>query len=107
MSTSTKCTYVLNASSKGETAQMHKLALALVARICNITQHRSCFFLYKINVCVVESCHVTYKTDLGILGNCVNKATCQTGGNNLFHWLLRLGKEQGNPELIDTSVKFI
>ena len=59
------------------------------------------------HVCVVESCHVTFKTYLDILGNCVNKAACQTGGNNVSHWLLRLGKEQSSPELIDTPVKFI
>ena len=45
VSTSSKCTYVLNRNSKstgetGETAQMDRLARAFPARTCNENQHR-------------------------------------------------------------------
>ena len=51
-STSSKCTYVLNANSKGpgETAQMRRVVWAFVARICNKSQRRLRVYVYGMNV---------------------------------------------------------
>ena len=77
MSTSTKCTYVLNASSKGETNSSE---------------------IWFKNVYVLLN-HVMsrLKLTLTYLGNCVNKATCQTGGNNVFSLVAAVGKRTKHP----------
>ena len=56
VSTSSKCTYVLNGNSKstGETAQMDIIARAFPARTCNENQHRlftvGRFFIYQMRL---------------------------------------------------------
>ena len=50
MSTSSKCTYVLNGNSKStcETAKMDRLARAFTARTCNENQHQLRVYVYEI-----------------------------------------------------------
>ena len=50
VSTSSKCTYVLNGNSKsnGETAQMDRLARAFPAQTRNENQHRLRVYVYEI-----------------------------------------------------------